>query len=103
MCIRAGLIDNGPASTASAIGLKYTRATVAALAEKLIANGHASTASAVAALAGQLIDNGPAYTASAIALKYTSQRLGGVGDQVDADGKTLNDGCLHTLVCYYKQ
>jgi hypothetical protein len=60
----------------------YTRKTVAALADKLIANGRASTA-------------------SAMGLKYTSRRLGGNGDQVGADGKTLNDGCLHILANYY--
>ena len=60
----------------------YSRKTVAALADKLLANGRASTA-------------------SAMGLKYTSRRLGGLGDQVGADGKTLNDGCFHILNNYY--
>jgi hypothetical protein len=63
---------------------RYTRETVAELADRLIANGRASTP-------------------SAIEHKYTSQRLGGVGDQVGADGKTLNDGCLHVLADYYRR
>ena len=88
----------------------YTRETVAALADTLIANGRVCTA-----LADTLVAKSGVFTAepktqtahdragitSAIKIKYTSKRLGGVGDVLDSTGKALNDGCLHMLGdCY---
>jgi len=84
----------------------YTRETVAALADTLIANGRICIA-----LADTLVANGGVFTAlantqvaheragitGAIKIKYTSKRFGGVGDVLDSNGKYLNDGCLHML------